>query len=132
MHGTDGAGCAGRGHVLTVVGRHGRYAGGMGEGTREGPRGGPREGPRAPNSSGTLRWMWIAVGVLFFAVGVVSSILQPDDLAFAVIFMALGVVFFSLSGTVAKRGGGAGGDAGEGAQDGDGGSAAEGSEGPKA
>jgi len=65
----------------------------------------------------TARTAWTGSGIAFFTVGVVFTLTMPDNVALGIAFLALGVVFFSLSST---PGGGRGGGGGSGVGDGDG------------
>ena len=49
-------------------------------------------------ASSAARLAWMVSGLVFFIVGVVLSLVQPDNIAVGIVFLAVGVVFFSLSG----------------------------------
>ena len=51
------------------------------------------------NGNAAARGAWMAVGITFFAVGVVFTIVMPDNIALGITFLGVGVVFFSLAGT---------------------------------
>jgi hypothetical protein len=49
------------------------------------------------------RGAWMALGITFFAVGVVFTIVMPDNIALGITFLGVGVVFYSLAGTVGVK-----------------------------
>lgn len=78
----------------------------------------------------TARTAWMGSGIAFFTVGVVFTLTMPDNVALGIAFLALGVVFFSLSST--PGGGRGGGGEGSDSDDGSGSGAGAGSgEGPQ-
>ncbi len=50
------------------------------------------------------RGAWMATGITFFAVGVVFTIVMPDNIALGITFLGVGVVFYSLAGSFAGAG----------------------------
>ncbi|MDX2025808.1 hypothetical protein [Microcella sp.] len=49
------------------------------------------------------RGAWMATGITFFSVGVVFTVVMPDNIALGITFLGLGVVFFSLAGTTKAK-----------------------------
>lgn len=52
-----------------------------------------------PPSDPSARWLWMILGITFFAVGVTFTIVMPDNIALGVTFLGVGVVFYSLAGS---------------------------------
>ncbi len=61
------------------------------------------------SGSAGARGAWSASGFTFFLVGVVFTLTMPDNFALGITFLALGVVFFSLSAGRRAPGDGPGG-----------------------
>ncbi|MBA4247267.1 MAG: hypothetical protein C0444_03105 [Microbacterium sp.] len=55
------------------------------------------------NGNSAARGAWMATGITFFAVGVVFTIVMPDNIALGITFLGVGVVFYSLAGTVGAK-----------------------------
>ena len=58
------------------------------------------------SGSSAARGAWAASGLTFFIVGVAFTLTMPDNFAIGITFLALGVVFFSLSATQRATGDG--------------------------
>lgn len=59
----------------------------------------PTQEQEQANGNAAARGAWMAVGITFFVVGVVFTIVMPDNIALGITFLGVGVVFFSLAGT---------------------------------
>lgn len=51
------------------------------------------------NGNSAARGAWMATGITFFVVGVVFTIVMPDNIALGITFLGVGVVFYSLAGS---------------------------------
>jgi hypothetical protein len=63
----------------------------------------PAQEQEQANGNAAARGAWMAVGITFFAVGVVFTIVMPDNIALGITFLAVGVVFYSLAGTLGAK-----------------------------
>lgn len=62
------------------------------------PDSSPPAATERAEQSRAARTAWMVSGLAFFIVGVILTLTDPDNVVFGVTFLALGVVFYSLSG----------------------------------
>lgn len=101
MHGKS---AAGHPSATVLAGEDRDYSGRVEKNDDPTPEASEPSAEEHAQGNSAARGAWMATGITFFAVGVVFTIVMPDNIALGITFLGVGVVFYSLAGSFAGAG----------------------------